>query len=72
LQINETDIKKMVEQVLSQLGQNQSDNISPAPLPNDVKLGGGVFSTVDEAVAAARLAWEKLRKLPISIREKND
>jgi acyl-CoA reductase-like NAD-dependent aldehyde dehydrogenase len=69
LQINETDIKKMVEQVLSQLGQTQPLN-STVPSPSDVSLGNGVFTTVDEAAASARLAWEKLRKLPVSTREK--
>ena len=71
MQINEIDIKKMVEQVLSQLGQNQTaGEAETTTSQNDVKLGDGVFSTVDEAASAARLAWEKLRKLPISIREK--
>ncbi|MDR7236792.1 aldehyde dehydrogenase family protein [Neobacillus drentensis] len=67
MQITEIDIKKMVEQVLHQLGENQKDDSSITSLP-DVRLGNGVFTTVDEAAAAARLAWEKLRKLPVAIR----
>jgi acyl-CoA reductase-like NAD-dependent aldehyde dehydrogenase len=67
LQINETDIKKMVEQVLQQLGQAQGTASTVTAL-DDVSLGNGVFSTVDEAAAAARLAWDKLRKLPIAAR----
>ncbi|MFF2445702.1 aldehyde dehydrogenase family protein [Neobacillus sp. NPDC058068] len=67
MQINETDIKKMVEQVLKQLGQTEAADAPIAP-QNDVSLGDGVFATVDEAAAAARLAWEKLRKLPLAAR----
>jgi len=65
LHINETDIKKMVEQVLQQIGQSQT---SVAQTKNDISLGDGVFATVDEAAEAARLAWESLRKLPIAAR----
>ena len=65
MHINETDIKKMVEQVLQQIGQSQT---SVAQTKNDISLGDGVFATVDEAAAAARLAWESLRKLPIAAR----
>lgn len=67
MQISEADIKKMVEQVLQQLGQ--SDEASTAS-ETDISLGDGVFSTVDEAAAAARSAWEKLRKLPLATRRK--
>ncbi|WP_066254978.1 aldehyde dehydrogenase family protein [Neobacillus drentensis] len=67
MQITEIDIKKMVEQVLHQLGENQKDDSTVTSLP-DVILGNGVFTTVDEAAAAARLAWEKLRKLPVETR----
>ncbi|NHC41209.1 aldehyde dehydrogenase EutE [Bacillus sp. MM2020_1] len=69
MQITEIDIKKMVEQVLNQLGQNQTDDSPVTSLP-DVRLGNGVFTTVDEAAAAARLAWEKLRKLPMATRRR--
>ncbi|MEH7334398.1 aldehyde dehydrogenase family protein [Neobacillus drentensis] len=67
MQINETDIKKMVEQVLQQLGQSQPDSSPVSTLP-EFNFGNGVFTTVDEAAAAARLAWEKLRKLPVAVR----
>ncbi|MDN3016317.1 aldehyde dehydrogenase EutE [Paenibacillus sp. BSR1-1] len=67
MQINETDIKKMVEQVLQQLGQSQPDSSPVSSFP-EVSFGNGVFTTVDEAAAAARLAWEKLRKLPVAVR----
>jgi propionaldehyde dehydrogenase len=68
LQINETDIKKMVAQVLQQLGQNP--NPSSKSEQSDIAFGDGVFATVDEAAAAARQAWEKLRKLPLATRRK--
>jgi acyl-CoA reductase-like NAD-dependent aldehyde dehydrogenase len=65
LQITESDIKKMVEQVLKQLGQN---NQAAAGQASDISLDNGVFATVDEAAAAARAAWDKLRKLPVAAR----
>lgn len=67
MQINETDIKKMVEQVLQQLGQSQPSSSPVSSLP-EVSFGNGVFATVDEAVEASKVAWEKLRKLPVAIR----
>ena len=67
MQINETDIKKMVEQVLQQLGQSPAAT-TPEPAIDSIELGDGVFETVDEAAAAARIAWEKLRKLPLATR----
>ena len=51
--------------MLQQIGQSQT---SVAQTKNDISLGDGVFATVDEAAAAARLAWESLRKLPIAAR----
>ncbi|MEW9050636.1 MAG: aldehyde dehydrogenase family protein [Neobacillus sp.] len=66
MQITETDIKKMVEQVLQQLGQDAQSNVSAV---NEISLENGVFSTVDEAALAARQAWEKLRKLPLETRK---
>jgi acyl-CoA reductase-like NAD-dependent aldehyde dehydrogenase len=66
LQISELDIKKMVEQVLQQIGSDLTPASSSAM--SGVSLGDGVFATVDEAAAAARHAWEKLRELPLSAR----
>lgn len=67
MQVSEIDIKKMVEQVLQQLGQTE---LAPkvASIQTDVSLGHGVFATVDEAATAASMAWEKLRELPLSTR----
>ncbi|MDP4170028.1 MAG: aldehyde dehydrogenase EutE [Bacillota bacterium] len=67
MQINETDIKKMVEQVLQQLGNT---NVEKQPVTaNDISVGNGVFATVDEAVEAANKAWQTLHKLPLSTRK---
>ncbi|WP_096156247.1 MULTISPECIES: aldehyde dehydrogenase family protein [Bacillus] len=69
MQINETDIKKMVEQVLQQLGGNSDSATAIAqPTTSNIRLENGVFATVDEAVAAAKVAWEKLRVLPLATR----
>ncbi|TDK60913.1 aldehyde dehydrogenase EutE [Bacillus salipaludis] len=66
MQITESDIKKMVEQVLQQLG---TQTVPPESV-DEVSLRHGVFTTVDEAAAAAKTAWEKLRKLPIATRRR--
>jgi acyl-CoA reductase-like NAD-dependent aldehyde dehydrogenase len=65
VQISEIEIKKMVEQVLQQLGETTDP---PSVKQVETSLGNGVFATVDEAVAAASEAWEKLRQLPIATR----
>ncbi|MGD6834235.1 aldehyde dehydrogenase family protein [Sutcliffiella halmapala] len=67
MQIKENDIKKMVEQVLQQLGGNVQE---AAVAQNDVPLGNGVFTTVDEAAEAARVAWEQLRETSLETRKK--
>lgn len=67
MHITETDIKKMVEQVLQQLGQTEVGERAEDQ-STDISLGNGVFSTVDEAAEAAKQAWHKLRKLPLSTR----
>nr|WP_235824822.1 aldehyde dehydrogenase family protein [Bacillus salipaludis] len=64
--MTESDIKKMVEQVLQQLG---TQTVPPESV-DEVSLRHGVFTTVDEAAAAAKTAWEKLRKLPIATRRR--
>ncbi|MFZ7944530.1 aldehyde dehydrogenase family protein [Neobacillus sp. 19] len=66
MQVNESDIKKMVEQVLQQLGHPQT---AEADADEGISLGDGVFATVDEAAAAAKQAWEKLRKLTTAARK---
>ncbi|MED1472333.1 aldehyde dehydrogenase family protein [Bacillus salipaludis] len=66
MQITESDIKKMVEQVLQQL---VTKTVPPEPA-DEVSLGYGVFKTVDEAAAATKTAWEMLRKLPIATRRR--
>jgi acyl-CoA reductase-like NAD-dependent aldehyde dehydrogenase len=65
VQINEIEIKKMVEQVLQQLDQ-KTESINSKSM--DISLRDGIFETVDEAVTAAMQAWEKLRSQPLSIR----
>ncbi len=50
--------------------QKLGSDLTPASSSgmSGVSLGDGVFATVDEAAAAARHAWEKLRVLPLSVR----
>ncbi|MDX5475801.1 MAG: aldehyde dehydrogenase EutE [Bacillaceae bacterium] len=68
MSINETDIKKMVEQVLQQLGNASDVTAQTASTSSNIRLENGVFATVDEAVTAAKIAWEKLRILPLATR----
>lgn len=67
MQITDTDIKKMVEQVLQQLGHSAVAEKAEGP-STDISLVNGVFSTVDDAAEAANQSWQKLRKLPLSTR----
>ena len=67
MQIKENDIKKMVEQVLQQLGGNVQGAVVES---RDIPLGNGVFTTVDEAAEAARVAWGKLRGTSLETRKK--
>ncbi|MGX6443280.1 aldehyde dehydrogenase family protein [Neobacillus sp. K501] len=67
MQITDTDIKKMVEQVLQQLGHSAVAEKAEGP-STDISLMNGVFSTVDDAAEAANQSWQKLRKLPLSTR----
>lgn len=77
MQINENLIRSVVEQVISQV-RNQSTGASsvaaPAAAtasPTIVASGQhGLFHNVDEAVAAARNAFEQLQKRPIEDRRK--
>jgi len=61
MQVNEDLIRNVVAQVLSEIG--------PPPAVNGKKYAGryGIFSDVDEAVAAAREAFEQLSERTIDI-----
>ena len=64
-QVTEDLIRSVVQQVLSQMGTSTPANGKPAP-----RAGGtlGVFSTVDDAVAAAEEAFQTFRKRPLADR----
>jgi aldehyde dehydrogenase len=68
MQINETLIRSVVEQVISQVrlqsGSHSGAETSPA------RGHSGLFDNVDDAVAAARNAFEQLQKRPIEDRKK--
>lgn len=79
MQTNETAIRSVVEQVLAQLGKRPAPG---APKPNGIPVvsassngfhasgsgSGGVFQTVDEAVAAATDAFAQLSKKGMAAR----
>ena len=64
MQVNETIIRDVVAQVLAEVG--------PAPMvaPSSTGRSHGVFTDVDEAVAAAREAFQQLCERPREDREK--
>ena len=68
MQINETLIRSVVEQVISQVRiQSGSQAIVSS---NPARGHSGLFDNVDDAVAAARSAVEQLQKRPIEDRKK--
>ncbi|MFY7891354.1 MAG: aldehyde dehydrogenase family protein, partial [Pirellula sp.] len=68
MQINETLIRSVVEQVISQVRiQSGSQAIVSS---NPARGHSGLFDNVDDAVAAARSAFEQLQKRPIEDRKK--
>jgi acyl-CoA reductase-like NAD-dependent aldehyde dehydrogenase len=72
-------INQIVQQVMSELQQGERvrmgsapekvDKASPPPPSPVIKHSGNLFEDVDGAVAAARLAYEQLNQLPLSLRE---
>ena len=68
MQINETLIRSVVEQVISQVRiQSGAQAIVSS---NPARGHSGLFDNVDDAVAAARSAFEQLQKRPIEDRKK--
>ncbi|HLO11425.1 MAG TPA: aldehyde dehydrogenase family protein [Pseudoneobacillus sp.] len=68
MQISEKDIQKLVEQVLSNMTNQTSENISNSA--SEIALGNGVFASVDEAVKAAKIAEAKMRGVSLEGRRK--
>lgn len=70
MQINETLIRSVVEQVLSEVRVKQSQPVSAASVVQNSTGRFGMFTQADDAVRAARTAFEQLRERPISDRKK--
>lgn len=68
MQISEKDIQKLVEQVLANMTGQKSANVSNSA--SEIALGNGVFSTVEEAVNAAKMAESKMRSVSLESRRK--
>ncbi len=72
-------IDQIVQQVMSELQQGERvrmgtaptkiDKASPPPPSPVIKHSGNLYDDVDSAVVAARLAYEQLNQLPLSLRE---
>jgi len=73
MQINETLIRSVVEQVISQVRSQAAGpglNLSGTSSANPNRGHSGLFDNVDEAVASARTAFEQLQQRPIEDRKK--
>jgi aldehyde dehydrogenase len=73
MQINETLIRSVVEQVISQVRSQAAGpglNLSGTSSANPNRGHSGLFDNVDDAVASARTAFEQLQQRPIEDRKK--
>lgn len=75
MQINETLIRSVVEQVIQQVRHSASPAGNGAAPPSSTSASGprghsGLFDDVDSAVSAARHAFEQLQNRPIDDRRK--
>jgi acyl-CoA reductase-like NAD-dependent aldehyde dehydrogenase len=68
MQISEKDIQKLVEQVLANMTGQSSEKVSNSA--SEIALGNGVFTTVEEAVNAAKIAEAKMRSVSLESRRK--
>jgi acyl-CoA reductase-like NAD-dependent aldehyde dehydrogenase len=79
MMLEQERIDQIVQQVMSELQQGERVRMGTAPAKVEVagppppspviKHTGNLFDDVDSAVAAARLAYEQLNQLPLSLRE---
>lgn len=72
MQINETLIRSVVEQVIQQVRTSGAANHGASPTGSQSYAYGhsGLFDNVDAAVTAARSAFEQLQRRPIEDRKK--
>jgi acyl-CoA reductase-like NAD-dependent aldehyde dehydrogenase len=68
MQISEKDIQKLVEQVLANMTGQASEKVSNSA--SEIALGNGVFTTVEEAVSAAKIAEANMRSVSLEGRRK--
>ena len=70
MQINENLIRSVVEQVISQVRSQSATSISSSTSNSPARGHSGLFDNVDQAVTAARSAFEQLQQRPIEDRKK--
>lgn len=71
MQINEDLIRNVVSQVLAEVRQKGGAGLASAASSTNPYVGRhGLFDSVDEAVAAARIAFEQLRDRPMEHRKR--
>ncbi len=77
--MNEQEIQAIIERVMREVGQTPPAvpaarvKVPPSPAPNEGHTPAtgqdGLFPTLDEAVAAAKIAFQRLNHLPLDIRK---
>ncbi|MHC0037029.1 aldehyde dehydrogenase family protein [Pseudoneobacillus sp. C159] len=68
MQISEKEIEKLVERVLATMTSQNSGQV--VVTSSEMALGDGVFTTVEDAVKAAKVAETKMRKVTLEARRK--
>ncbi|MCP4361575.1 MAG: aldehyde dehydrogenase EutE [Chloroflexi bacterium] len=76
--MKDSDIQSIIDRVMNEVGAVPSASNGPAaaavpftPVPSTNAASGqdGLYSTLDEAVAAANAAYQRLNRLPLEIRK---
>src|SRR5690606_11599605 len=77
--MDDRQIQAIVDRVMREVGEQPpatrrerpagSGYVTPPPAPDTAGGQRGIFSTLDEAVAAATAAFRRLNALPLAIRE---
>ena len=67
MEINEADIKQIVERVIERVAQQQKPGIKPSDCNCENEYG--LFGTVEEAVKSAQKAFVELHRIPLEKRE---
>lgn len=68
MDITEEQVRSIVQTVVARLAGGEATG--PAPADSPIQLGDGVYSGIEEAIAAATAAQKKLMGLTLAVRER--